>query len=149
MTEQQPPDEGESIPIDQTDRRSLAPFVAAAVVAGIVLVAIVLGGVLAPAEKNVTEADRVSAAVRNFVEGTNSSDLVPPPGTGCADFDPERSPLAGQEGSGKTIQVKNIAAPAIDGEKATVSVTTDVEGAERTATWNLIRADGKWLVCTV
>src|ERR1700730_6623376 len=58
MTDQQTgAEDGEVIEVDQTDSRSAWPFIAAAVLAGIVIVAVVLGGLLSPAEKNVTDAD--------------------------------------------------------------------------------------------
>jgi hypothetical protein len=149
MTEQQPtPGEDEIIRVDQTDKRSAAPFIAAAVVAATVLIAIVLGGVLSPAEKNVTEADRIAAAVRNFVDGSNRSDAVPPPGTACLGFDATRSPLAGQDGAGKPVEITKIDSPIMDGDRGKATVTTKVDGQERTSTWNLTRSGGKWLVCT-
>jgi hypothetical protein len=149
MTEQQPTaGEDEIIRVDQTDKRSAAPFVAAAVVAVIVLIAIVLGGVLSPAEKNVTEADRIVAAVRNFVDGSNRSDIVPPPGTACQGFDADRSPLAGQDGAGKPVEIAKIDPPMVDGDRGKATVTTTVDGREATSTWILTRSGDKWLVCT-
>lgn len=149
MAEQDPAaGEDEIIRVDQTDKRSAVPFVAAAVVAAIVLIAIVLGGVLSPAEKNVTEADRIAAAVRNFVDGSNRSDAVPPPGTACQGFDASRSPLAGQDGAGKPVEITKIDSPMVDGDRGKATVTTKVDGQEKTTTWNLTRSGDKWLVCT-
>ncbi|MGQ4617510.1 Rv0361 family membrane protein [Nocardia sp. R7R-8] len=149
MTEQQPAaGEDEIIRVDQTDRRSAVPFVAAAVVAVIVLIAVVLGGVLSPAEKNVTDADRLTAAVRDFVDGSNRSAAVPPPGTACQGFDASRSPLAGQDGAGKPVEITKIDQPMVDGDRGKATVTTKVGGQEKTTTWNLTRSGDKWLVCT-
>ncbi|WP_069167396.1 Rv0361 family membrane protein [Nocardia altamirensis] len=148
MSDQQPPEDDEVIVVDQTDKRSVAPFVAAAVVAVLVLGAIILGGVLSPAEKNVTESDRIAAAVRGFVEGANQTEAVPPPGTGCQGFVPERSPLAGRSGRGKTVEITKLVDPMVDGDRAKATVTTKVDGVEQTATWNLTRSGNKWLVCT-
>ncbi|GAA5101997.1 hypothetical protein [Nocardia iowensis] len=147
MSDQQSPAEDEVIVVDQTDKRSVAPFVAAAVLAVIVLVAITIGGVLSPAEKNVTESDKIAAAVRNFVDGSNSTEMVPPPGTGCPGFDPKRSPLAGRSGAGKTVEITKLVDPMVDGDRAKATVTTKVDGDESTATWNLTRSGDKWLVC--
>ncbi|MEU7630379.1 hypothetical protein AB0C34_10385 [Nocardia sp. NPDC049220] len=149
MTEQ-PPSAGEDdiIRVDQTDRRSAAPFLAAAVVAVVVLVAIVLGGVLSPAEKNVTDSDRIVAAVRNFVESSNVTAAVPPPGTACQGFDAARSPLAGQAGAGKSVEITKLDNPMVDGDKGKATVTTKVDGTSTTKTWNLTRSGSKWLVCT-
>ncbi|WP_051027546.1 Rv0361 family membrane protein [Nocardia higoensis] len=136
------------IPIDQTDERSMTPFIAAGVVAVLVVIAIVLGGVLSPAEKNVTEADRISAAVHNFVEGVNETDEVPPPGAACADFDPGRSPLAAPEDSGKTIELRSVTDHTVNGDRAKATVTTTIDGVAQTGTWNLVRGERGWLVCT-
>ncbi|MFF3221856.1 hypothetical protein ACFYV7_03585 [Nocardia suismassiliense] len=147
MSNEQQPAEDEVIKVDQTDKRSVAPFIAAAVIAVLVLAGIVIGGVLSPAEKNVTESDRIAAAVRGFVEGSNSTDLVPPPGTGCPGFDPKRSPLAGRSGGGKTVEITKLVDPKVDGDRAMATVTTKVDGDEATSTWNLTRSGDKWLVC--
>ncbi|MEU4340104.1 hypothetical protein AB0H00_02365 [Nocardia sp. NPDC023852] len=148
MTEQQPTaGEDEIIQVDQTDKRSAVPFAAAAAVAVVVLVAIVLGGMLSPTEKNVTDSDRIVAAVRNFVEGSNNTDTVPPPGTACQDFDTARSPLAGQAGRGKSVEITELDNPIRDGDKGKATVTTKVDGNETTTTWNLTRSGDKWLVC--
>ncbi|WP_174189311.1 Rv0361 family membrane protein [Nocardia barduliensis] len=149
MSEQQPtPGEDDVIRIDQTDKRSAVPFVAAAIVAAIVLIAIVLGGVLSPAEKNVTEAERITAAIGNFVDAANRSDAVPPPGTACQGFDPSRSPLAGQDGTGKPVEITKIDSPMVDGDRGKATVTTKVDGREATSVWNLTRSGDRWLVCT-
>ncbi|WP_405160193.1 hypothetical protein OG203_27645 [Nocardia sp. NBC_01499] len=147
MSEQQSAAEDEVIQVDQTDKRSVAPFIAAAVVAVLVLAGIIIGGLMSPAEKNVTEADKIAAAVRDFVEGSNKTDSVPPPGAGCPGFDPKRSPLAGRSGGGKTVEITKLVDPSVDGDRAKATVTTKVDGDEATATWNLTRSGDKWLVC--
>lgn len=87
MTEQQGIDDEPAIEVDQTDRRSVAPFVAAAVFAAVVLIAIVLGAVLSPAEKNVTESDKITAAVQRYAEARAATDSTPPPAVACQGFD--------------------------------------------------------------
>ncbi|WP_225726070.1 MULTISPECIES: hypothetical protein [unclassified Nocardia] len=147
MTDKQPAaDDGEVIEIDQTDRRSLWPFIAAACFAAVVLVAIVLGGVLSPAEKNVTTADRIAGAVRDFVSGVNNTDSPAAPGSVCQGFDPKRSPLADRP-SGKTVEITKIENPSADGDRAKANVTVEIDGNERTTTWNLTRSGDRWLVC--
>ncbi|MEV0295720.1 hypothetical protein [Nocardia sp. NPDC050710] len=151
MTEQRPDPEGdEAIVVDQTDKRTMVPFIAAAIFAAIVLVAIVAGGLLSPAEKNVTEADRIAAAARNYAQARANSDLMPPPGAACASFDESKSPLAAQFGTaatGKSIEVIEIENPTVNGDRAKATVTTKVDGREATATWNFTRSGDKWLVC--
>ncbi|MFR9750605.1 hypothetical protein ACL02S_06170 [Nocardia sp. 004] len=149
MTEQQPSaGEDENIRIDQTDKPSVAPFLAAAAVALVVLIAIVLGMILSPTEKNVTDADRIAAAVHNFIEGTNRTGKVPPPGTACQTFDADRVPLAGQLGGGKSVQITKIDGTVVEGDTGKTTVTTETNGTEQTTVWSLIRSDGTWLVCT-
>lgn len=149
--QQQGADEDEVIKVDQTDKRSMVPFIAAAVLAAIVLGAIVLGGLLSPAEKNVTEADRIAAAVRNYADARGRTDTVPPPGVACEGFNEGTSPLGAQIGAPETrtsIEVTEIVDPMVNGDKAKATVTTKVAGREATATWNLTRSGDKWLVCT-
>ncbi|MEV6277361.1 hypothetical protein [Nocardia sp. NPDC051832] len=149
MTEQQPTPDDEPILVDQTDKRSMAPFIAAAVLAAVVLVAVFAGGLLSPAEKNVTESDRISAAVSNYVGGRAQQDQVPAPGTACAGFDEAKSPLAAQFGGGgrKSVEVARIEGQTVNGDRAKATVTTKLDGKETTETWSLVRTDGRWLVC--
>src|SRR5690606_5385381 len=93
MNEERTGSDEQPIVVDQTDKRSVVPFVAAAVIAVLVLIGIVLGGLLAPAEKNVTEADRFAAAVTNYIDARSRSELRPPPGVACPGFDEEKSGL--------------------------------------------------------
>ncbi|WP_330250887.1 hypothetical protein OG874_32475 [Nocardia sp. NBC_00565] len=150
MTEQQGIDDEPAIEVDQTDRRSVAPFVAAAVFAAVVLIAIVLGAVLSPAEKNVTESDKITAAVQRYAEARAATDSTPPPAVACQGFDESKSPLAAQFGgaaAGKSIKVTKIENAMVDGDRAKADVTIAVEGRETPATWNLVRSGDRWIVC--
>jgi hypothetical protein len=150
MTDQQPVADDEVIEVDQTDRRSMVPFIAAAVVAVIVIVAIVLGGMLSPAEKNVTDSDKISAAVHRYAEARGTSGPAVPQGVVCQGFDESKSALAAQFADaefGKSIDVPKIENPMVDGNRAKATVTTKIDGKEDTATWNLTRAGDRWVVC--
>ncbi|MGY2061393.1 hypothetical protein ACW9HQ_41525, partial [Nocardia gipuzkoensis] len=84
----------EPTPIDQREPvRSLAPFIAAAVVALLLIGGVVLLGVLRPAENNVTESDRLAVAIRNFATAQADSNADRRATTVCAGFDPAKSPL--------------------------------------------------------
>lgn len=133
---------------DQT--RSMMPFVLAAVIAALVLGVTVLAAVTAPVEKNVTESDRVAAAVYEFADMSGRSGLVPPEDAVCADFDPARSPLAGRLGegeSGKSVTVAELDKLRVSGDEATVEVTSTVDGRAVTDTWRLVRSGNAWRVC--
>ncbi|MET8650076.1 Rv0361 family membrane protein [Nocardia aurea] len=152
MTEQRPaPEDDEAIVVDQTDKRTMAPFIAAAVFAAIVLVAIVAGGVFSPAEKNVTEADRIAAAAQNYASARNATDTVPPPGVACDGFDEGKSPLAGQfaggGSSGSSIEIPKVAEQRVNGDRGKAAVTVRVDGRVSTETWNFLRAGDRWVVC--
>ncbi|WP_054812380.1 Rv0361 family membrane protein [Nocardia arizonensis] len=143
------PDEDEPIVVDQTDKRTMVPFVAAAIFALLVVVAIVLGGVLSPAEKNVTEADRIAAAAQNYASARNR--VLPPPGVACTGFDEGATPLAAQfAGSGPgagDAKVPKVADQSVNGARAEAAVTVRVGDRETTETWNFTRSGDSWLVC--
>ncbi|APE37579.1 hypothetical protein BOX37_30715 [Nocardia mangyaensis] len=151
MNDEQTGSDDQPIVVDQTDKRSIVPFVAAAVVAIVVLIGIVLGGLLSPAEKNVTEADRLAAAVTNYIDARSRSELRPPPGVACPGFDEEESGLTQRLGgpeSAVSIDKKGFANPTVNGDRAKVDATVQVDGNDSMSTWTLTRVDGDWLVCT-
>ncbi|MFF0493831.1 hypothetical protein ACFYTQ_32830 [Nocardia sp. NPDC004068] len=139
----------EPTPIDQRETtRSPVPFIAAAVLAVLVIVGIVLLAVLRPAENNVTDSDRVAIAARNFATAQADSDAKRRATTACAEFDAAKSPL-GPDAVGKHVEIAGVRDTVIDGDRARATVTSRVDGRERTATWNLVRAGDHWLVCNV
>jgi hypothetical protein len=151
MNEEQTGSDDQPIVVDQADERSIVPFVAAAVVAVIVLVGIVLGGLLSPAEKNVTEADRLQAAVTNYIDARGRSEQRPPAGVACPGFDEAKSGLTERLGgptSAVTVDHKGFDKATVNGDRAKIDATTEVGGNSSTSTWNLTRVDGAWLVCT-
>jgi hypothetical protein len=137
---------GKPIPISQRDTtRSAAPIIGAAVLTVLVVLGIVLFGVLKPAGKNVTTADRVDIAVRNFAraEGASEGDRA---ANTCGGFDPARSPL-GPGAVGKQVDVVSVTGITVAGDRATATVTSRIDGHERTSTWNLTRTNSFWRVC--
>src|SRR5438105_2639704 len=88
-------------PVDQREPvRSAVPFIAAAAVAVLVVVGIVVAALLRPAEKNVTDSDRLASAVREFATAQGGSDTARLAATACTGFDQARSPL-GADAAGK------------------------------------------------
>ncbi|RDI46614.1 Rv0361 family membrane protein [Nocardia mexicana] len=133
--------------IDQRETtRSVIPFVAAAVVAVLVIGGIVALALARPVENNVTDSDRIAAAVRNFSTAQADSDAGRRATTACPGFDEGRSPL-GPGVLGKQVDVAKVADTRLDGDRATAAVTSAIDGRESTATWHLARIDGTWLVC--
>lgn len=145
-TEEQPAAEsgGDEAP------RTITPFVVAAALAALVLAGVLIAGLVAPAEKNVTESDRIAGAVREFADASSRFGPEPPREAVCPGFVPARSPLAGRlkpGETGKDVEIERFGAVQVNGENATIEVTSRVEGEENTSTWWLFKADGDWLVC--
>lgn len=137
----------EPAPIDQGEPvRSLVPFLAATVVAVLVVVGIVIAALVHPAEKNLTDADRIANAVHAFVDAQRGTDSAKRAGTACPGFVQARSPL-GPDAAGRDIEIDGLKDPRPDGNRATVTVTSKVDGKSATTVWNLTRPAGTWLVC--
>ncbi|OQS13509.1 hypothetical protein B0T36_19065 [Nocardia donostiensis] len=151
MTDSQSADDDANEPEPRDEIRSLTPFILAAAIAAIVLAVIVIAEFVTPAEKNVTESDRIAAGVQRFAEASSRYGLEPPEDAVCPDFDPARSPLAGRlvaGESGKSVEITDLTAPTAQGDTGTANVTSKVDGQEATATWNLVRSGDRWLVCS-
>jgi hypothetical protein len=137
----------EATPIDQRETpRSVTPFLAAAGVALVVLVAAVVLALARPAERNVTDSDRLITAVHDFATAQTGADPALRAGAACPGFDPARSPL-GPDVVGKKVEIATMKDPSIDGDRAKVAVTSKVDGREATGTWYLTRTGGVWRVC--
>lgn len=126
---------------EDDDTRTLWPFAAAAAVVGVILAAIVVAALRSP---GVPEPDRVVFAVRAFVAAQNGGDLARRQSTECPGFVRERSPVAGSRGR---IELVQTAAPQLDGDNATVRVTTKDDGGEQSSTWQVTKTPNGWRVC--
>ncbi|MFI5781031.1 hypothetical protein [Nocardia sp. NPDC051570] len=141
-------DADEPTEIDQREApRSAVPFIAAAVVALLLIGGVVLLGVLRPAENNVTDSDRVAVAIRNFATAQADSDAKRRATTVCPGFDAAKSPL-GPDALGKQVEIANVRDTTVEGARARATVTSRIDGREQTATWNLSRPNDQWLVCS-
>ncbi|MGW5518550.1 Rv0361 family membrane protein [Nocardia africana] len=133
--------------IDQRDTtRSAKPFLIAAAIAVLAVLTVVILGVTRPAENNLTDPDRVAIAARNFATARSDSDAERRKTTECAGFDEKKSPL-GADSAGKKAEIAGVDAVHIDGDHATASVTSRIDGREAAANWNFSRENGTWLVC--
>ncbi|WP_157121704.1 Rv0361 family membrane protein [Nocardia miyunensis] len=143
------PESAAATPIEQKDAvRSPVPFIAAAVIAVLVVGGVVIAGMLHPAEKNVTTSDRLAAAIQNFAAAQSGTDAARRAATECGGFDPAHSPL-GPDAAGKKIDIVRMTDPTANGKRAKVTVTSAVNGRETTSTWNLIQTGDDWFVCSV
>ncbi|KAA0017079.1 Rv0361 family membrane protein [Antrihabitans cavernicola] len=132
-------------PQPDDDPRTVWPFVMAVVVIGLLVLGIVIVGLVSPADKNVTDADRIQVAVNNFVAAYNNNDDAQKRAAACSTFKKEKSPLV--EKTGK-VSVDRVEEAVVDGDRAKAAVTTKHDDAkDPVVTWNFTRTDGEWLVC--
>lgn len=125
--------------------RTVVPFIAAVAVIVVIVGAIVIAGIMFPAEDNVTEADRIQVAVTDFIGAYNDGDEQQKRGTECDGFDEKKSPLVGRDGK---IVFDRVESPEVNGDRAKAQVTTSADDQDtRTDNWNFERSDGKWRVC--
>ncbi|MFI6871402.1 hypothetical protein [Nocardia sp. NPDC050406] len=140
-------DDEKAVPIDQGETRSLLPFLLAAGIIALVVLGIVIAAVVSPAEKNVTDSDRLAVAARNFIGAQTAAD---PLNTRivCAGFDDARSPLRTEhDDTPPTLEFVGLADPRVDGDRGAAAVTVRIDGKETTSTWNFTKADSGWVVC--
>ncbi|MGX1808630.1 Rv0361 family membrane protein [Nocardia sp. NPDC055321] len=133
--------------IDQRESRTMLPFLIAIGVTVVVIIGIVVSALLSPAEKNVTDKDRLAKSARNFIESRSGTDALDP-STACPGFDEQRSPLRTETGekAGKSTLVK-LTDPNVQGDRATAQVTWRADDRDSTSTWTFTKTDGAWLVC--
>ncbi|MQY23809.1 Rv0361 family membrane protein [Nocardia macrotermitis] len=143
------PETAAATPIDQREAvRSPVPFIAAAVIAVLVIGGVLIAAMLRPAEKNVTNYDRLVIAIQNFGAAQSGTDTARRAATACPGFDPAHSPL-GPDAAGKKVVIVRTTDPTIDGKRAKVTVTSSVNGRESTSVWNLRQTANDWFVCSV
>lgn len=141
------PSDDPATPIDQRESvRSAKPIVIAAIIAVVALAVVLVVGITQPAESNVTDADRIATAARNFATARSDSDAERRATTECEGFDEQKSPL-GADALGKEVDIAGVDAVHVDGDHATASVTSQIEGHSTVADWHLTRENGRWLVC--
>ncbi|MBL1072857.1 hypothetical protein JK358_00445 [Nocardia sp. 2] len=133
--------------IDQGETRTLLPFLLAAGVIMVVIIGIVIAALVSPAEKNVTDSDRLAVAARNYTASRTGTDVLDPTVT-CPGFDPNRAPLKVPTGEmSATFDLLKLDAAEVNGDQATAQVTVRTNGVESTSTWHFARTDRVWLVC--
>ncbi|MEV6770534.1 DUF4878 domain-containing protein [Nocardia sp. NPDC051030] len=132
--------------IDQGETRTMLPFLVAAGVIVLVVIGIVIAALVSPAEKNLTDSNRLAIAARNFTESGSGTDRFDK-ATACPGFDDKRSPLNIPDQTGQKFDLVKVTDTTIDGDKATAAVTVRADGRENTSTWHFTKTDNTWLVC--
>ncbi|MEV0947898.1 hypothetical protein [Rhodococcus sp. NPDC049939] len=132
-------------PVDPR-RVTATPFIAAVASVVVILLIIVVSGWLSPAEENVTQADRISRTVADFIQAHNNNDTDLQESLTCSSWSDGRSVLSGREGE---ITLQQVESSEINGDRgrAVVRISADDAEGETTDTWQLTRVDGDWLIC--
>lgn len=140
-------DDDKAVRIDQDETRSMLPFLLAAGIIVLVVVGIVIAAIVSPAEKNVTDSDRLAVAARNFTDAQTAADPLNTR-VACAGFDDAHSPLKLEHGdSTPTLEFVGLTDPQVTGDRGTAAVTVRIDGKETTSTWNFTHSDSGWVVC--
>ncbi|NLU83177.1 hypothetical protein [Rhodococcus sp. HNM0569] len=127
------------------DRPSATPFIAALVVIVVVLLGVLILSFVQPSGGEISDEDRVSRVVADFVQTHNNDDADTQRTLVCADFADDRSPL---DGVG-SVTLDAVTDPVFTGDAGTavVKVHADDGGEVRESTWHFARDEERWLVC--
>lgn len=123
--------------------RTAVPFIAALAVVAVVIAAIIISGIISPAEDNVSDPEKVRIATHEFVDARNGDDAERKRDTVCTGFDDAW--LANRTG---TLSVEAVEDVTVEGDKATAKVTTEVDDKDsQSATWHFVLQSDDWVVC--
>jgi hypothetical protein len=124
--------------------RTPVPFIAAVAVVAAIIAAIVIGGIVSPAEENVSEAQRVDQATIAYIKARNGEDAQLK-GAVCPGFDDNAFVV---KPGGDKITYSKVENVKVDGDRAKADVTVAADEKDLpVAEWNFVRSDGGWLVC--
>ncbi|MGU3437986.1 hypothetical protein ACNHUS_33865 [Actinomycetes bacterium M1A6_2h] len=127
---------------DEPDRNHAAsstPILAALLIAVVIIVGVVLVSVLRPADRNVSENDRVGTAVTRYVDARNDGNLA----------DVLCSPTTSQPFSSENgeMKLKMIDGIAVDGNTATADVTAEFGGEDISGRMSFTKSGDDWKLC--
>ncbi|WP_137724022.1 hypothetical protein [Prescottella subtropica] len=134
-------------PSEDPSRTTAKPFLLAVSIVAIVMIGIVLSSIFSPADENRSETDRLTASASDFVRAHNNDDAEATDRMVCEGFAADRSPIAGRDGE---IRVDELTNARVMGDEATADVRIDANDGKgaTTSTWQFVRGDDRWLVCT-
>ncbi|TSD48814.1 hypothetical protein FFI94_023485 [Rhodococcus sp. KBS0724] len=125
---------------------SAGPFILAVAIVALILGGIFVSSWLSPADENVSEDDRISRVVADYVAASNENDTKTLQTLTCANFDPKTGPLAEAEGD---VEMQGINESSVSGDRATVDVRLSGGGQDqRVEVWTLTRDGDSWNICT-
>ncbi|SFA47061.1 hypothetical protein SAMN05444374_104147 [Rhodococcoides kroppenstedtii] len=123
-------------------RTTAAPFLAAAAVVAVVAIIVAVLSLTRSPEDNVSENQRVGTVVAEYVEAAGQNDGDRLASLQCAGI--TNAPLRDAE----SVDLDTIDEVRVNGDAAEVDVTVTLDGSEQTLTWNAVRQDGAWKICS-
>jgi hypothetical protein len=130
---------------DGTTSSTPWPFIGAVLVIVVLALALVVTQMLSPEGETLDGPERVTRTASDYVKAVNAEDEEVLVILRCDELPDGQGPLAGADGDIEFDGTSNIA---IDGDKATVDVTTVIDGESTTETWTLALVNDVWRVCT-
>ncbi len=123
-------------------RSTALPFLAAAAVVAVVVIVVAVLSLTGSPEDNVSENQRVGTVVAEYVDAAGQNDGGRLASLQCAGI--TNAPLRDAE----SVDLDTIDEVRVNGDAAEVDVTVTLDGSEQTLTWNAVRQDGAWKVCS-
>ncbi len=121
------------------------PFIGAVLVVAVLALVIVVTQFLSTDGEALDDNERIARTTSDYVKAVNADDEDVLVILRCSELRRGEGPLAGVDSDIELQSTDNIV---IDGDKATVDVTTVIDGESTTETWDLTLADDVWRVCT-
>ncbi|MCK0090307.1 hypothetical protein HCA61_04460 [Rhodococcus sp. HNM0563] len=140
-----PEPEPDGLDPDGPTRSTPWPFIGAVLVIAFLALVLVVTQILSPEGENLDDNERITRTASDYVKALNADDEDVLVILRCGELGRGEGPLAGVDGDIDLQRSDNVV---IDGDKATVDVTTEIDGESTTETWHLTLVDDVWRVCT-
>lgn len=121
------------------------PFMGALLIVVLLILGVVGAQMLSPAQNELSDDERIDRTVADYVSAHNENDTDILARLRCAELPAQEAPLADVEGN---VQLQATQDIAVDGDRATVDVRVTVDGTSQIETWQVVRVDSVWRVCT-
>ncbi|EME57251.1 hypothetical protein QYS60_03185 [Rhodococcus sp. GXMU-t2271] len=130
---------------DETDRSSATPFLAALAIIVVLVVGVFVAQLVSPSDRSTSGTELVVRTVDDYVRAHNAGDRAAQDRLRCDQLAADRAPLAGVDGEVQLEAVENVET---NDDRASADVRARIAGNEQTSTWQFVRIDDVWRICT-
>ncbi|KXF84658.1 membrane protein [Rhodococcus ruber Chol-4] len=130
---------------DETDRSSATPFLAALAIIVVLVVGVFVAQLVSPSDRSATGTELVVRTVDDYVRAHNAGDRAAQDRLRCDRLAADRAPWAGVDGEVQLEAVENVET---NDDRASADVRARSAGGEQTSTWQFVRIDDVWRICT-